>query len=131
MDCIVDVTKFYLEFSVEESCGKCAPCRIGGRSLMNILDKITKGNGTIEDIEQMKEIGYAMKQASLCALGQTAPNPILSTVKHFEAEYLAHINDKTCPAGKCKSLITYNILADMCIGCTCLCKEVSYSCNQR
>ncbi len=117
-DCIVDVTKFYLEFSVEESCGKCAPCRIGGRSLMNILDKITKGNGTVEDIEQMKEIGHAMKQASLCALGQTAPNPILSTVKHFEAEYLAHINDKTCPAGKCKSLITYNILADMCIGCT-------------
>ncbi len=117
-DCIVDVTKFYLEFSVEESCGKCSPCRIGGRSLMNILDKITKGTGTIEDIEQMKEIGGAMKKASLCALGQTAPNPILSTVKHFEAEYLAHINDKTCPAGKCKSLITYNILADKCIGCT-------------
>ncbi len=117
-DCIVDVTKFYLEFSVEESCGKCSPCRIGGRSLMNILEKITKGNGTIEDIEQMKEIGNAMKKASLCALGQTAPNPILSTVKHFESEYLAHINDKTCPAGKCKSLITYNILADKCIGCT-------------
>ncbi len=117
-DCIVDVAKFYLTFSVEESCGKCAPCRIGGRSLMNLLEKITKGNGELKDIEQMKEIGSAMKRASLCALGQTAPNPILSTLHYFEDEYLAHINDKTCPSGKCKSLITYNILADKCIGCT-------------
>jgi NADH:ubiquinone oxidoreductase subunit F (NADH-binding)/(2Fe-2S) ferredoxin/Pyruvate/2-oxoacid:ferredoxin oxidoreductase delta subunit len=122
-DCIVDVAKFYLTFSVEESCGKCAPCRIGGRSLMNLLEKITKGNGTLEDIEQMKEIGSAMKRASLCALGQTAPNPILSTLHYFEDEYLAHINDKTCPAGKCKSLITYNILADKCIGCTACAKK--------
>ncbi|NCB00649.1 MAG: NADH-quinone oxidoreductase subunit NuoF [Spirochaetia bacterium] len=117
-DCIVDVAKFYLTFSVEESCGKCAPCRIGGRSLMNLLEKITKGNGELKDIEQMREIGSAMKRASLCALGQTAPNPILSTLNFFEEEYLAHINDKKCPAGKCKSLITYNILADKCIGCT-------------
>ena len=122
-DCIVDVAKFYLTFSVEESCGKCAPCRIGGRSLMNLLEKITKGNGTLEDIDQMKEIGSAMKRASLCALGQTAPNPILSTLHYFEDEYLAHINDKTCPAGKCKSLITYNILADKCIGCTACAKK--------
>jgi len=122
-DCIVDVAKFYLTFSVEESCGKCAPCRIGGRSLMNLLEKITKGNGTLEDIDQMKEIGSAMKRASLCALGQTAPNPILSSLHYFEDEYLAHINDKTCPAGKCKSLITYTILADKCIGCTACAKK--------
>ncbi len=127
-DCIVDVTKFYLTFSVEESCGKCAPCRIGGRSLMNLLEKITKGNGTLEDIEQMREIGSAMKRASLCALGQTAPNPILSTLDYFEDEYLAHINDKTCPAGKCKSLITYNILADKCIGCTACAKKCPVNC---
>ena len=117
-DCIVDVAKFYLNFSVEESCGKCSPCRIGGRTLANLLEKITKGNGELKDIEQMKEIGSAMKKASLCALGQTAPNPILSTLNYFEDEYMAHIVDKKCPAGKCKSLITYNILEDKCIGCT-------------
>ncbi len=117
-DCIVDVTKFYLGFSVDESCGKCSPCRIGGRSLYNILDRITKGEGELEDIEKMKEIGKAMKKASLCGLGQTAPNPILSTLNYFEDEYLAHIKDKRCPAGKCKELISFNILADKCIGCT-------------
>ncbi|MDC7246936.1 MAG: NADH-ubiquinone oxidoreductase-F iron-sulfur binding region domain-containing protein, partial [Sphaerochaetaceae bacterium] len=117
-DCIVDVAKFYLNFSVEESCGKCSPCRIGGRTLANLLEKITKGNGELKDIEQMKEIGSAMKKASLCALGQTAPNPILSTLNYFEDEYMAHIVEKKCPAGKCKSLITYNILEDKCIGCT-------------
>ena len=117
-DCIVDVTKFYLGFSVDESCGKCSPCRIGGRTLYNLLDKITKGDGEMEDLEKMKEIGAAMKKASLCGLGQTAPNPILSTIKYFEKEYLAHIKDKRCPAGKCKDLISYNILADKCIGCT-------------
>jgi NADH:ubiquinone oxidoreductase subunit F (NADH-binding)/Pyruvate/2-oxoacid:ferredoxin oxidoreductase delta subunit len=117
-DCIVDVAKFYLNFSVDESCGKCAPCRIGGRSLANLLDKITKGNGELADIDQMIEIGNAMKKASLCALGQTAPNPILSTLHYFRDEYLAHIVDKTCPAGKCKSLISYHILPDKCIGCT-------------
>ena len=122
-DCIVDVTKFYLNFSVEESCGKCSPCRIGGRTLANLLEKITKGNGELKDIEQMKEIGSAMKRASLCALGQTAPNPILSTLKYFEDEYMAHIVDKKCPAGKCKSLITYNILEDKCIGCTACAKK--------
>jgi len=117
-DCIVDVTKFYLGFSVDESCCKCSPCRIGGRSLYNILDRITKGEGELEDIEKMKEIGKAMKKASLCGLGQTAPNPILSTLNYFEDEYLAHIKDKRCPAGKCKELISFNILADKCIGCT-------------
>lgn len=117
-DCIVDVAKFYLNFTVDESCGKCAPCRIGGRSLANLLEKITKGKGELADLDQMVEIGEAMKKASLCALGQTAPNPILSTLHYFRDEYLAHVVDKKCPAGKCKSLISYNILPDKCIGCT-------------
>ena len=117
-DCIVDVSKFYLNFTVDESCGKCSPCRIGGRSLANLLEKITKGNGEMADIDRMREIGEAMKKASLCALGQTAPNPILSTLHYFRDEYLAHIIDKKCPAGKCKSLITYSINAEKCIGCT-------------
>lgn len=117
-DCIVDVTKFYLNFTVDESCGKCSPCRIGGRSLANLLDKITKGKAELADFDQMVEIGEAMKKASLCALGQTAPNPILSTLHHFRDEYLAHVVDKRCPAGKCKSLISYHILPDKCIGCT-------------
>jgi len=117
-DCIVDVAKFYLNFTVDESCGKCAPCRIGGRSLCNILEKITAGNGVPEDLETLKTIGKAMKVGSLCALGQTAPNPVLSSMKYFAEEYRAHIEDKTCPSGKCKNLVTYSILADKCIGCT-------------
>ncbi|MFA7370914.1 MAG: NADH-quinone oxidoreductase subunit NuoF [Sphaerochaetaceae bacterium] len=117
-DCIVDVAKFYLNFTVDESCGKCAPCRIGGRSLANLLDKITKGNGELKDLDQMLEIGEAMKKASLCALGQTAPNPIVSSLHYFRDEYLAHVIDKKCPAGKCKDLISYYILPDKCIGCT-------------
>lgn len=117
-DCIVDVAKFYLNFTVDESCGKCAPCRIGGRSLMNILEKITLGNGTAKDIKQLKEIAHAMQKGSLCALGQTAPNPILSSLKYFPEEYKAHIEDKRCPAGKCKKLIRYEIDANKCIGCT-------------
>ncbi len=116
-DCIVDVTKFYLGFTVDESCGKCSPCRVGGRTLYNMLDKITKGEGEIEDIDKMHQIGKAMKKASLCGLGQTAPNPILSTLRYFEKEYLAHIKEKKCPSGKCKELISYYILADKCIGC--------------
>ena len=117
-DCIIDITKFYLGFSVDESCGKCAPCRVGGRTLHNILEKISRGEGEMEDLELMKEIGTAMKKASLCGLGQTAPNPILSTIKYFADEYKAHIKDKRCPAGKCKELISYYILPDKCIGCT-------------
>jgi NADH:ubiquinone oxidoreductase subunit F (NADH-binding)/(2Fe-2S) ferredoxin len=116
-DCMVDVNKFYLEFTVDESCGKCAPCRIGGRSMFNLLEKITQGRGTDADVTQLREIGHAMQKASLCGLGQTAPNPVMSALHHFEAEYQAHIRDRKCPAGKCKSLVTYNILADKCIGC--------------
>ncbi len=117
-DCIVDVSKFYLGFTVDESCGKCSPCRIGGRTLYNILDRITKGEGKTEDIRKMKDIGHAMQKASLCGLGQSAPNPILSTLKYFEDEYLAHIKDGRCPARKCKPLISFHILPDKCIGCT-------------
>lgn len=117
-DCIVDVAKFYLNFTVDESCGKCAPCRIGGKSLLSILEKITVGNGTEEDLEDLKKIAHAMQKGALCALGQTAPNPILSTLKYFPEEYRAHIEDKRCPAGKCKKLIRYEIDPNKCIGCT-------------
>ncbi len=116
-DCMIDVSKFYLEFSVDESCGKCAPCRIGGKQIHDLLDKISKGKGSLHDLEKIKAIGLAMQKASLCQLGGTAPNPALSTMKYFEAEYLAHINDKKCPAGKCKDLFRFVILADKCIGC--------------
>ncbi|MGE4453129.1 MAG: NADH-ubiquinone oxidoreductase-F iron-sulfur binding region domain-containing protein [Sphaerochaeta sp.] len=117
-DCIVDVAKFYLNFTVDESCGKCAPCRIGGRSLTNILEKITSGNGTLQDLDTLETIGEAMKKGSLCALGQTAPNPVLSTIKHFKDEYMAHIVDKSCPSGTCKKLVRYSINPEKCIGCT-------------
>ena len=117
-DCIVDVAKFYLNFTVDESCGKCAPCRIGGKTLSGILEKITNGNGTDEDIETIHKVALAMKKGSLCALGQTAPNPVLSTLKYFPEEYEAHIKDKKCPAGKCKKLIRFEIDPSKCIGCT-------------
>jgi NADH:ubiquinone oxidoreductase subunit F (NADH-binding)/(2Fe-2S) ferredoxin len=127
-DCIVDVVKFYLDFSVEESCGKCAPCRIGGRKLLNIMNKITKGTGTMEDIDTLKTIGKAMQRASLCQLGMTTPNPVLSTLKYFPEEYLAHIKDRKCPAGKCKSLVTYRIDKAKCIGCTVCARKCPVPC---
>ncbi|MCH3907790.1 MAG: NADH-quinone oxidoreductase subunit NuoF [Sphaerochaeta sp.] len=116
-DCMVDVAKFYLGFTVDESCGKCAPCRIGGKSILALMEKITNGAGTMDDVEAIKTIGHAMQRGSLCALGQTSPNPVLSTMKNFPEEYRAHIIDKKCPAGKCKKLITYVINPDKCIGC--------------
>ena len=116
--CIVDVAKFYLNFTVDESCGKCAPCRIGGKSLYNLLEKITQGKATEADVEQMRTIAHAMQKGSLCALGQTAPNPVLSTLRYFPEEYRAHIEDKKCPSGKCKKLIQYQIDPNKCIGCT-------------
>jgi NADH:ubiquinone oxidoreductase subunit F (NADH-binding)/NAD-dependent dihydropyrimidine dehydrogenase PreA subunit len=117
-DCIVDVAKFYLEFTVEESCGKCAPCRIGGRTLYNYLAKLTRGEGEMADIEIMQDTARAMQRASLCGLGQTAPNPVVSTLRYFAEEYREHIADKRCRAGKCKSLLRYTIVATKCVGCT-------------
>ncbi|MGM0440347.1 MAG: NADH-ubiquinone oxidoreductase-F iron-sulfur binding region domain-containing protein [Chlamydiota bacterium] len=117
-DCIVDVIKFYLGFSVDESCGKCAPCRIGTRTLYNIFQKIAAGQGNPEDIEKIKTVAHTMKKASLCGLGQAAPNPVVSALNHFNEEIQAHINEKRCPAGKCKDMLTYYILPDKCVGCT-------------
>jgi NADH:ubiquinone oxidoreductase subunit F (NADH-binding)/(2Fe-2S) ferredoxin len=116
-DCIIDVAKFYLGFTVDESCGKCAPCRIGGRKLYNILDRVTKGQSSLEEIESIRDIGKAMQRASLCGLGQTAPNPVLSSMKYFWDEYLAHIEEQTCPSGVCKDLVKYEIDPEKCIGC--------------
>jgi NADH:ubiquinone oxidoreductase subunit F (NADH-binding)/(2Fe-2S) ferredoxin/Pyruvate/2-oxoacid:ferredoxin oxidoreductase delta subunit len=127
-DCIVDVVRFYLEFSVEESCGKCAPCRIGGRKLLNLIEKVTKGTATLADIDTMRQISFAMQRASLCMLGGTTPNPVLSTLKYFEKEYLAHIVDKKCPAGKCKDLVTYSIDKEKCIGCTVCARKCPQNC---
>ena len=116
--CMVDIAKFFLEFTVDESCGKCTPCRIGTRRLLEILEKITQGNGTMEDLDKLEELCYYIKANSLCGLGQTAPNPILSTLRYFRDEYVAHVVDKKCPAGVCKSLLSYVIDADKCKGCT-------------
>ncbi len=117
-DCMVDIAKFFLEFTVEESCGKCTPCRIGTKRMLEILDKITKGQAKPEDIDRLEELCYYVKANSACGLGQTAPNPVLSTLKYFRDEYDAHIYDKKCPAGVCKALLSYYIDADKCKGCT-------------
>ena len=117
-DCMVDIAKFFLEFTVEESCGKCTPCRIGTKRMLEILEKITNGQATQEDVDRLEELCYYVKANSACGLGQTAPNPVLSTLKYFRNEYDAHINDKTCPAGVCKALLSYYIDADKCKGCT-------------
>ena len=116
--CMVDISKFYLEFTVDESCGKCTPCRVGTKRLLQLLNKITRGEGTMEDLTKIDELAKHMKSSSLCALGQSAPNPVLSTLKYFKDEYVAHIQDKTCPAGVCKALTKYEIIADKCKGCT-------------
>jgi len=115
--CMVDMAKFFLEFTVDESCGKCTPCRVGTKRLLEMLDKITSGKGTLEDIDELEQLCYYIKENSLCGLGQTAPNPVLSTLKFFRDEYVAHVVDKKCPAGVCKDLLTYVIDKDTCIGC--------------
>ena len=117
-NCMVDVSKFYLNFTVDESCGKCTPCRVGTRKLLQLLEKITDGKGEMEDLEKIQDLATHMKSSSLCALGQSAPNPVLSTLQYFGDEYLAHIKDKKCPAGVCKNLLQYEIIADKCKGCT-------------
>jgi NADP-reducing hydrogenase subunit HndC len=116
-NCMVDIAKFFLTFTVDESCGKCTPCRIGNRRLLEYLDKITSGKGTLKDLEEMEELCCYIKENSLCGLGQTAPNPVLSTIRYFKDEYLAHINEKRCPAKVCKQLMRY-IITDACVGCS-------------
>lgn len=122
-NCMVDIAKFYLDFTVDESCGKCTPCRIGTKRMHEMLEKITEGNATMEDLDKLEELCKYIQENSLCALGQTAPNPVISTLKFFRDEYEAHIIDKRCPAGVCKSLLSYNIIEDKCKGCT-LCARV-------
>ena len=117
-NCMVDIAKFFLEFTVDESCGKCTPCRIGTKRLYEMLDRITRGEGKMEDLDKMEELCYYIKENALCGLGQTAPNPVLSTLKYFRDEYEAHVKEKRCPAGVCKHLLQYQIVADKCKGCT-------------
>lgn len=117
-DCMVAVAKFYLDFIVEESCGKCTPCRVGNKRLYELLDKITTGKGTLGDVEQLRILSNVIKDTALCGLGQTSPNPVLSTLDNFYDEYVAHVEDKTCPAKRCKSLLTYYINPEICVGCT-------------
>lgn len=117
-DCMVDIAKFFLEFTVEESCGKCTACRIGTKRMVEILTKITKGQAVMEDLDKLEELCHYVKANSLCGLGQTAPNPVLSTLHFFRDEYEAHIKEKRCPAGVCKALLSFNIDRDKCRGCT-------------
>ncbi len=117
-NCMVDIAKFFLQFTVDESCGKCTPCRIGTKRLYEMLEKITSGNATMEDLDKMEKLCYYIKNNSLCGLGQTAPNPVLSTLRYFKNEYIAHVQDKKCPAGVCQDLLTYKIIDIKCKGCT-------------
>ena len=117
-NCMVDIAKFFLQFTVDESCGKCTPCRIGTKRLYEMLEKITSGNATMEDLDKMEKLCYYIKNNSLCGLGQTAPNPVLSTLRYFKDEYIAHVKDKRCPAGVCQDLLTYKIIDLRCKGCT-------------
>lgn len=126
-DCVLDVAKFYMEFCVEESCGKCSPCRIGTKQMHTLLEKISRGNGEMEDLQQIKDIGFAMQKSSLCALGQSAPNPTLSTIKKFEQEYIDHIVNKKCVAGKCKHLVSFHI-NEKCIGCGACARKCPATC---
>jgi len=116
--CMVDIAKFFLDFTVDESCGKCVPCRVGTKRMYELLEKITSGNGEMEDLDKLEALGNHIKTASLCGLGQTAPNPVLSTLRYFRSDYEEHIKDKKCSAGVCKNLMKYIILADKCVGCT-------------
>jgi NADH:ubiquinone oxidoreductase subunit F (NADH-binding)/NAD-dependent dihydropyrimidine dehydrogenase PreA subunit len=117
-DCMVALAKFYLEFTVEESCGKCSPCRIGNKRLFELLEKVTQGNGTMDDIDKLRNLSVVIKDTSLCGLGQSSPNPVLSTVDNFYDEYIEHVIKKKCRSGVCKSLMQYLIIPDKCIGCT-------------
>ena len=122
-NCMVDIAKFFLEFTMDESCGKCTPCRIGTKRMYEILERITDGKGTMEDLDTLEELAYHIKESALCGLGQTAPNPILSTLRYFRDEYVAHIVEKRCPAGVCRHLLSFSIDPEKCKGCT-LCARV-------
>ena len=126
--CMVDIAKFFLEFTVDESCGKCTPCRIGTKRLYEMLEKITSGSATMADLDKMEKLCYYIKENALCGLGQTAPNPVLSTLKYFREEYEAHVRDKKCPAGVCKDLLSITILEDKCIGCTACARACPVDC---
>jgi ferredoxin len=117
-DCMVSMAKFYLDFTVEESCGKCSPCRIGNKRLYEILDKITQGKGTRDDIDSLRNLSHVIKDTALCGLGQTSPNPVLSTIDNFWDEYIEHVTDKKCRSGQCKALLQYYIDPENCVGCT-------------
>jgi NADH:ubiquinone oxidoreductase subunit F (NADH-binding)/(2Fe-2S) ferredoxin/Pyruvate/2-oxoacid:ferredoxin oxidoreductase delta subunit len=126
--CMVNIAKFYLEFTVEESCGKCTPCRFGNRYLLDIMNKITSGKGELEDLDRLFNLGETIKQASLCGLGQSSPNPVLSTLRYFRDEYVAHIQEKRCPAGVCTDLLQYHVVPELCIGCTICAKNCPVQC---
>ncbi len=127
-DCMVNLAKFYLEFTVDESCGKCTPCRVGNKRLLEILTKITQGKGTEDDLRELDELSEVIKDTSLCGLGQTAPNPVLSTLKYFRDEYEAHVKEKRCPAGVCQALLQYTIDPEKCIGCTACARACPVNC---
>jgi NADH:ubiquinone oxidoreductase subunit F (NADH-binding)/(2Fe-2S) ferredoxin len=127
-DCMVNIAKFYLDFTVEESCGKCTPCRVGNRRLLEILERITSGKGEESDLDELRDLGAVIQDCSLCQLGVTAPNPVVSTLKYFADEYEAHVKEKRCPAGKCTDLLKYSVIPEKCIGCTLCAKNCPVSC---
>lgn len=127
-NCMVDIAKFYLDFTKDESCGKCTPCRVGTKRMLEILERITEGHGTAEDLDNLEQLAYMIKDSALCGLGQTAPNPVLSTMKYFREEYENHVFNKRCATGSCKALAKYSIIADKCIGCTACARVCPVSC---
>jgi NAD-dependent dihydropyrimidine dehydrogenase PreA subunit len=126
--CMVNVAKFFLAFTQDESCGKCTPCREGTKRMLEILTRITEGRGEEGDVEKLLRLAETVKMTSLCGLGQAAPNPVISTIKHFRAEYDAHIREKRCPTGQCKQLVTYSIDPEKCVGCTACARVCPVSC---
>ena len=126
--CMVDIAKYFLEFSVDESCGKCTPCRIGNKRLLELLQKICDGNGTMEDLQELEELANYIKDNSLCGLGQCSPNPVLSTLRYFKDEYIEHIVNKKCRAGVCKNLVKYEINKQKCVGCSACARKCPVNC---
>jgi NAD-dependent dihydropyrimidine dehydrogenase PreA subunit len=127
-DCMVNIAKFYLEFTLDESCGKCTPCRVGNKRLHELLSQITEGKAEEDTMQRLAALGDTIKKTSLCGLGQSSPNPVLSTMKFFRDEYLEHINDHKCSAGVCKNLMQYFIISEKCIGCTACARNCPQSC---